>query len=87
MTDSTTPSTTKDRWQPGSGQPKERGHIVARGTVEWLDEKKGNGFIEVDGSKDVFVHVSGLAPGDWLEAQLAQIEQAGRENYPAEQIG
>jgi len=24
---------------------------------------------------------------DWLEAQLAQIEQAGRENYLAEQIG
>lgn len=36
---------------------------MARGTVKWFNAEKGYGFIEVDGSKDLFVHVSGLAPG------------------------
>jgi cold shock protein len=29
---------------------------VVNGTVKWFDEKKGYGFITVDGGKDAFVH-------------------------------
>ena len=28
------------------------------GTVKWFDAKKGYGFIELEGNKDVFVHFS-----------------------------
>ena len=30
------------------------------GTVKWFNDEKGFGFIEREGGKDVFVHVSGL---------------------------
>ena len=37
---------------------------MAKGTVKWFNASKGYGFIEqADGGKDVFVHVTGLAPG------------------------
>ncbi len=41
-----------------------------------------------DGSKEMLEAILADEEGhvDWLEAQLAQIEQAGRENYLAEQI-
>ena len=29
-----------------------------KGTVKWFDTKKGYGFIELEGNKDVFVHFS-----------------------------
>lgn len=37
---------------------------LAEGIVKWFNEKKGFGFIEVDESKDVFVHYSAISmPG------------------------
>jgi CspA family cold shock protein len=38
--------------------------VVAKGTVKWFNAQKGYGFIEqANGDKDVFVHLSKLAPG------------------------
>ena len=37
---------------------------MAKETVKWFNAQKGYGFIEqAEGGKDVFVHVSELAPG------------------------
>ncbi len=33
---------------------------VTKGRVKWFDEKKGFGFIEHEGGKDVFVHISAV---------------------------
>jgi len=42
--------------------------IMARGTVKWFSSEKGYGFITPeDGSKDVFVHYSGIE-GDGYKA-------------------
>ena len=58
---------------------------MARGTVKWFDEKKGYGFIEVDGSKDLFVHASGLATGvrSLAEKQTVEFEvEEGKKGSP-----
>jgi CspA family cold shock protein len=36
---------------------------VAQGKVKWFSAQKGYGFIAQEEGKDVFVHVSELAPG------------------------
>ena len=36
---------------------------MPQGTVKWFSTQKGYGFITQDEGGDVFVHVSGLAPG------------------------
>ena len=33
---------------------------MVNGAVKWFDEKKGYGFITVDGGKDAFVHHSNI---------------------------
>ncbi len=47
---------------------------MATGKVKWYDAKKGYGFIEQEGSKDVFVHASGLAPGVGSLAENQTVE-------------
>jgi CspA family cold shock protein len=50
------------------------------GRVKWFNDQKGFGFIEVDGSKDVFVHHSAiqgegfksLKEGDEVEFEVSQ---------------
>ena len=36
----------------------------SNGKVKWFNQEKGFGFIEVEGAKDVFIHVNGIqTPG------------------------
>jgi len=54
--------------------------IMSKGRVKWFNDQKGFGFIEVEGSKDVFVHHSAitgqgfksLKEGDEVEFETAQ---------------
>ncbi len=36
---------------------------MPQGTVKWFSTQKGYGFITQDEGGDIFVHVTGLAPG------------------------
>lgn len=47
------------------------------GKVKWFDAQKGYGFIEVEGSKDVFVHYSAVQSKGFrslTEGQLVDFE-------------
>ena len=56
------------------------------GTVKWFDSKKGYGFIESEGEKDIFVHFSEiqaegykfLKDGQKVEFELQTDEQGDR---------
>ncbi len=53
---------------------------MPQGTVKWFNDKKGYGFITVEGGKDVFVHHSAiegegfksLAEGDRVSFEIEQ---------------
>ena len=53
---------------------------MAKGRVKWFNDKKGFGFIEVEGGKDVFVHhtavqaegFKSLREGEEVEFEISQ---------------
>jgi cold shock protein len=45
---------------------------MAQGTVKWFNGDKGYGFIEVEGSPDVFVHFSAITGGGYRSLNEGQ---------------
>ena len=55
-----------------------------KGTVKWYNERKGFGFIEVDDSKDVFVHRTALPEGLYLnDGDNVEFETEDSERGPS----
>jgi CspA family cold shock protein len=63
---------------------------VVNGIVKWFDEKKGYGFITVDGGKDAFVHHSNIEGAGFktlAEGQNVTLEVTqGAKGPQAEQV-
>jgi CspA family cold shock protein len=64
---------------------------MARGTVKWFSDQKGYGFITPEGgSKDVFVHHSGIQGDNFKslqEGQLVEFEvTSGRKGPQATNV-
>jgi len=58
---------------------------MARGRVKWFNAQKGYGFIEVEGTQDVFVHYSAITmPGfrTLEEGQQVQFDLLEGEKGP-----
>jgi len=56
---------------------------MAQGRVKWFNDKKGYGFIEVEGEGDVFVHYSAIEGSGFRslndgEVVVFEIEQGGK---------
>src|SRR4029079_17116310 len=60
------------------------------GTITWLDDKKGFGFIERPGERDVFVHFSAIEGGGHRrleEGQVVEFDLApGRDGQQAKRV-
>ena len=58
---------------------------MATGTVKWFNDAKGYGFITPDeGSKDLFVHLTGIAGSGFKSlAEGARVEYEAREGRRA----
>mgnify|MGYP006147040773 CR=1 FL=1 len=50
------------------------------GTVKWFDTKKGYGFIELEGNKDVFVHFSAITEEGYKSLRDGQAVEFDVEN-------
>ena len=63
---------------------------MVNGTVKWFDEKKGYGFITVEGGKDAFVHHSNIEGSGFktlTEGQAVTLEVTqGAKGPQAEQV-
>jgi CspA family cold shock protein len=65
-------------------------YLVVNGIVKWFDEKKGYGFITVEGGKDAFVHHSNIEGAGFktlAEGQKVTLEVTqGTKGPQAEQV-
>ena len=56
--------------------PSQKASLVAQGTVKWFNQTKGYGFIEQEGGKDLFVHISEVEgeinDGDTVEFEIGE---------------
>jgi cold shock CspA family protein len=56
------------------------------GIVKWFDDRKGFGFVTVDGEyRDIFCHASQLVDPDWLPEKndrVTFVEDKGRDGRP-----
>ena len=63
---------------------------MSEGKVKWFDERKGFGFIETDGGKDVFVHYKSIQAGGFKTLQEGQRVsfdvQQGKKGPAAENV-
>jgi CspA family cold shock protein len=51
---------------------KQRGSVVATGTVKWFNAEKGYGFISREGGSDLFVHYSAIEGSGYRSLEEGQ---------------